>query len=82
MTPRYVQKLFAGEGTTFSRYVLERRLDAAHAALSEPAPREGGARRSVSATAFDAGFGDLSYFIRTFRRRFGVPPSQVMRSRN
>lgn len=74
VTSRYVQKLFAGEGTTFTRYLLERRLDAAHAAL------RGAGRGAIGAIAFDTGFGDLSYFIRSFRRRFGVPPSQVARA--
>ena len=31
----------------------------------------------VSSIAYDVGFGDLSYFNRTFRRRFDVTPSQV-----
>jgi AraC-like DNA-binding protein len=35
------------------------------------------ADRSISAVAFEAGFGDLSYFNRTFRRRFGATPSDV-----
>lgn len=73
VTPRYVQKLFAREGTTFTRYLLDRRLEAARAALA------GADAAKVSAVAFDAGFGDLSYFIRTFRRRFGVTPSQAAR---
>ena len=33
--------------------------------------------RSISAIAFEAGFGDLSYFNRTFRRRYGATPSDV-----
>jgi AraC-like DNA-binding protein len=27
--------------------------------------------------AYEAGFGDLSYFNRTFRRRYGATPSDV-----
>jgi AraC-like DNA-binding protein len=33
--------------------------------------------RTISAIAFDAGFGDLSHFNRLFRRRFGATPSEV-----
>jgi AraC-like DNA-binding protein len=32
---------------------------------------------TISAIAFGVGFGDLSYFNRTFRRRFGASPSDV-----
>jgi AraC-like DNA-binding protein len=31
----------------------------------------------ISAIAYDAGFGDVSYFNRTFRRPYGVTPSEV-----
>jgi AraC-like DNA-binding protein len=31
----------------------------------------------ISAIAYEAGFGDLSHFNRSFRRRYGVPPSEV-----
>lgn len=31
----------------------------------------------ISAVAYDIGFSDLSYFSRTFRRRFGVTPTDV-----
>ena len=37
----------------------------------------GDADRSISAVAYEAGFGDLSYFNRTFRRRYRATPSQV-----
>ena len=31
----------------------------------------------ISVIAFEAGFGDLSYFNRTFRRAYGVSPSDM-----
>lgn len=73
VTPRYVQMLFAAEGTTFTQFVLESRLACAYRMLADPRF----ANRRVATVAFDAGFGDLSYFNRCFRRRFGVAPSQV-----
>jgi AraC-like DNA-binding protein len=73
LIPRYVQRLFEGEGTTFTAYLLEQRLARAHRELSDP--RHGD--RKVSTIAFDAGFGDLSYFNRTFRRHYGVAPSEL-----
>lgn len=77
VTPRYVQKLFEADGTTFSAYVLARRLDAARAALDVPEGAQG--RLPVAAVAYEAGFGDLSYFNRTFRARFGLTPSACRR---
>lgn len=74
VTPRYVQKLFAAEGTTFTRHLVERRLQAAHAILSAPHPP------AIAAVALDCGFNDLSYFNRCFRRRFGLTPSQARRA--
>jgi AraC-like DNA-binding protein len=38
------------------------------------------ADRSITSVAFDAGFGDLSYFNRVFRRRFGGTPSEIRAS--
>ena len=71
--PRYVQRLFEGEGTTFSLYVLNERLARAHKMLASPHY----ARRTVSSIALDSGFGDVSYFNRRFRRRYGIRPSDV-----
>jgi AraC-like DNA-binding protein len=51
------------DGTSFSEYVLNQRLENAHRMLSD----ERFAGRSISQIA-DIGFGDLSYFNRTFRR--------------
>jgi AraC-like DNA-binding protein len=73
VTPRYVQRLFEAEGTTFSAFLLNQRLANAHRILTGPG-RDG---RSVSAIALEAGFGDISYFNRCFRRRFSASPSDV-----
>jgi AraC-like DNA-binding protein len=35
------------------------------------------ARHTIAALALRAGFADLSYFNRAFRRRYGVSPSDI-----
>lgn len=73
ISPGYVRQLFAAEGTTFSKFVLEQRLNAARAMLDD----RRFADRSIAAIAFEAGFGDLPSFNRIFRRRFGMRPSEA-----
>src|SRR5215467_2602603 len=73
LTPRNLQRLFEGEGTTFSEFLLAQRLSRAHRMLTEPRL----AQSAVGAIAYDAGFGDLSYFNRSFKRRFGMTPRAV-----
>lgn len=73
VSPRYVRKLLESEGISFSRYVVERRLERARERLISP--RHTG--QSISTIAFDVGFGDLSYFNRAFRRRFERTPSDI-----
>jgi AraC-like DNA-binding protein len=73
VTPRYIHMIFELEGISFSEYVLEQRLLRALHLMTD--------RRfadwKVTALASEAGFGDLSYFNRTFRRRFGMTPSEA-----
>lgn len=73
VTPRYLQRLFESEGVTFSSYLLGHRLKRAYQMLAKPQFAD----RSVSAIAYEAGFGDLSYFNRCFRKAYGVTPSDV-----
>ena len=73
LSPRYVHKLFELEGATYSEFVVGQRLARAHRMLVDP--RYSG--QSIGAIALGVGFGDLSYFNRTFRRRFGATPSEV-----
>jgi AraC-like DNA-binding protein len=73
VSARYIQKLFESEGTTFTEYVMERRLVEASRMLSDPRFAD----RTISELAGNVGFGDLSYFTRSFRRRFGMTPSDA-----
>jgi AraC-like DNA-binding protein len=73
LTPRNLQRLFEGEGTTFSEFLLAQRLSRAHRMLTEPRL----AQSAVGAIAYDAGFGDLSYFNRSFKRRYGATPRDI-----
>src|SRR5262249_27705127 len=76
VSPRYVHKLFENEGFTFSSFLRDQRLVRAHRLLSDTRLAD----RTIGAIAFDAGFGYLSYFNRTFRRRYGAPPGEVRNS--
>lgn len=73
ITERYVRRLFGDEHTSFSEFVLGIRLARAQRLLADAAHPE----RTISAIAFACGFGDLSYFNRTFRRQFGLTPSDM-----
>jgi AraC-like DNA-binding protein len=73
ITPRYVHLLLERTGKSFSRHLLETRLQRAAALLRDPHWHE----RRIAAVAAAAGFGDLSHFSRAFRRRFGVTPTQL-----
>jgi AraC-like DNA-binding protein len=72
MSAKQIQRLFQQTGSTFSEFVLEQRLLLAHRRLSAPGTRG----EKISTIAVDAGFGDLSYFNRSFRKRFGMTPSE------
>lgn len=73
ISPRYLRMLLEQTGRSFSEHVLEKRLQRAAAMLRDPAQRH----RKIADVAFACGFGDLSYFNRCFRRRYGATPSDV-----
>jgi AraC-like DNA-binding protein len=73
VSSRYLHKLFESEGTTFTQFILRERLDRAYRMLRDPRF----VARSITSIAYDAGFGDLSYFNRTFRRHYGATPSDI-----
>jgi AraC-like DNA-binding protein len=71
--PRSIQRLFEREGSTFSSFKLEHQLAFARRMLCN---QQYGSR-TIGNIAFAAGFGDLSYFHRVFRRRFGATPADM-----
>lgn len=73
LSPRHAQRLFAQTGSTFTEFVVEQRLLRARRLLGERQHRHS----KISAIAYAAGFNDLSYFNRGFRKRFGVTPSDM-----
>jgi len=73
VAPRSLHRLFADDGQSFMRWVMDRRLDACRRDLADPAL----GHRSVSDIAFGHGFADLSHFSRAFRRRFAQAPSEL-----
>jgi AraC-like DNA-binding protein len=74
VSARYLQMAFAEVGSTPSRFLIGRRLDAAALRLRHLGPC------SVTDVALECGFTDLSYFSRAFRRRFGISASGYRRS--
>lgn len=72
----YVRALFYDEGTSFTDHVLNDRLDHARSLLMSPYLID----QNIATLALMAGFGDISWFNQSFRRRFGTKPSDVRRT--
>lgn len=72
LTGRYVQELLYQTELSFTERVLELRLQSASAMLADPRHD----RLKISDIAYACGFGEVSYFNRCFRRRFGCSPTQ------
>ena len=72
LTPRTVQRLFEDDGATFSKFKLEQQLILAQRLLHS----DRHAHPTIADLAYAAGFSDLSYFHRSFRRRFGITPAE------
>jgi len=77
VSARYVRMLFEADGRTVTEFVREERLTAAHSMLLSPRFAD----RRIADVAYAVGFNDLSYFNRSFRRRFGHSPTEVREGR-
>ena len=73
ISPRYLQRLMALSGSSFTGHVNELRLQLALKLLTEA--RAGA--QLISDIALEVGFSDVSHFNRLFRARFGDSPRGV-----
>lgn len=71
ITSRYVHLLLEDTGKSFTHHLLGRRLEKAALMLRDARWDH----RKIADIAVEAGFTDLSYFNRAFRRKFGMTPS-------
>lgn len=69
VSARYLHDLFRDVGLPFGRWVRDQRLEAARAALADPANRE-----TMAVLAYRLGFSDQARFSRSFRAAFGLAP--------
>ena len=69
---RQLHLLFEPTGTSFSRYVMSRRLDRARCALADP-------DRSVLEIAMSCGIESSTVFYRAFRQAYEITPSEYRR---
>lgn len=70
---RRLHRLFQPDGVSVSAWLRDRRLELAHAWLTDPALR----RRTVTELAYRVGFNDSSHFSRLFRNHYGCAPRDV-----
>jgi AraC family transcriptional activator of tynA and feaB len=76
VSPRYLHRLFAERGTTFGRWLLERRLERGLDGLVDLAQSD----RAIGDIAHAVGFRDPSYFARAFKTRYGITPRVARRA--
>lgn len=73
---RYVHRLFVATGRSVGEHVNDVRILACARNLLDP--RHG--RKTIAEIAFEAGFSDISYFNRLFKRSHGLAPREFRRA--
>lgn len=76
ISPRYLQKLFASAGQSFSTYLRTRRLERCRLDLTSPVC----ASLSISEICFRWGFNGSAHFSRAFKDQYGVSPRDFRRA--
>jgi AraC-like DNA-binding protein len=72
LSVRYVQDLLQGSGLSITDRIMELRLEKARTMLTDDRQ----CNLKISDVAASCGFNELSYFHRSFRRRFGASPAK------
>jgi AraC-like DNA-binding protein len=75
ISSRHVHRVFAQEGGTVTRYILQRRLEKCRAALADPLL----AGLSLTHICSEYGFRSLPHFSRLFRDEYGMAPRDYRR---
>jgi AraC-like DNA-binding protein len=75
LSAKSLQSVFRSQGTSCHKYISDARLDEAGRRLSDPS-----LSARITDIAYDVGFDDLSYFSRSFRRKFGVSAREYRHS--
>lgn len=70
---RYLHKLFQNEEETIHNLILHKRLEKAYQLLND----EAYAGHSIELVAYSIGFSSAAHFSRTFKKFYGVCPSEV-----
>jgi AraC-like DNA-binding protein len=76
ISTRHVHRLFAQQGNTVTRYILQRRLEKCRAALADPLL----AGLSLTHICSEYGFRSLPHFSRLFREGYGMAPRDYRRA--
>jgi len=80
LSERQLSRLFAADGTSVPRHVLDRRLQLAHTILSAAPPAASpAASPTVAEVAAQCGFTSATYFSHAFRQHFGHRASDLRR---
>lgn len=72
---RQLHLLFVPTGTTFSRYLLMRRLERTRVLIADPAGQR------IIDIAYSCGIKSSTVFYRGFRRAFGITPTEYRAGR-
>ncbi len=75
VSPRYLQKLFAGAGESFTHYLRLRRLERSRLDMVNPRYADS----SISTICFRWGFNGSAHFSRAFRDQYGISPRAYRR---